>query len=303
MNQIKNHKSMRYSRFTQVLFLLFTSLSIVGGLKGQTIDTTINSCICTGGLAIDLDNVDQRVGDVISWTSASAADWRIVSYSGYVLPDSILYHAADPFGPEGDEFFLSTDIPELDTISGTLVGGNYEFVFSSFRRPSVAFQEVIFTNGPDTLNVTLESCSAAQDGIMGGLNTPGVDTVCLNDGEVTYQLANFDASMIDMIEWSIAGDNLPTGSGSMMSTMNTFDVDWTTAGDFTVSVIGTTNNSCPIEAEIDVYVIDTDFSISGPDFACSMDSTIYSIDAAALSQHLLGDFWCVWKFCWRVCKY
>ena len=114
MNQIKNHKSMKHSRFTQVLFLLIISLSVVGGLQSQIIDTTINSCICTGGLAIDLTDDTQRVGDDISWTTASAADWRLISYSGFVLPDSILYHAADPLGPDGDEFFLSTDLPELD---------------------------------------------------------------------------------------------------------------------------------------------------------------------------------------------
>ncbi len=273
-NHFKNRKSMKHSRFTRVLFTLALSLTFLLGAQAQTIDTVVTQCNCTD---------DIRVKDSIAFKSNSSADWYLVSYTGYTLPDSILWHDADLLN---DEFYLSTDEPEKDTLIGEDIGGGqYQFSFVSFRDGTVAFDEVVFSNGSETLIVSLDVCTAADDGLTGSQMLTGVDTVCLNPMTSSlYEFTALDTNLIQSIEWSLSGVNLPTGSGSEIYTSKALPINWLTAGDFTVSVTGTTTSNCPIDSEIDVHVVNTDYDIAGILFGCAAgDSIRYSLPPEVLS--------------------
>jgi len=266
MNQIKNHKSMRYSRFTRALLFLALMASCLQIGRSQA---TIAPAMCTDD--------GNRIQQTITIPSTFVGPWYIQSYSPFILPDGVLF-----IDGVGDEFYLSGDNPTLDTLT---VAPDGSFVFTFFRDPTLAFSPVTFTNGGETITVDLDAFTAPSSGITGNLGAGATDTLCLDGGTAAFSLSTIANSDIQDIVWTVSGPDIAsTGSGTFMT--NDLAFDFPAAGNFTVTAVGTTTSNCPIDSEIAVHVVDTEFMISGPQFACSLgDMTTYSISAAALALY------------------
>ncbi len=274
-NRTKIQKSMKNSRFNRALFVLFLSLSFFQYGQAQMITDTI-TCNCS--------DEGSKVLDSIIITAPTGQTWFITDYSGKTLiPDSTLWHAADESISEG--YYLAPDAiyQPLDTLVESPAGSG-RYVFYSYRQPNVPFTGITFNNttGDGPLVASYPLCSPDMGGIM------GMDTVCLSPGmSFNYQINGILAANVAGASWSITGD-LPTGSGSVFSagTGANINVNWITPGNFNIAVNGTTTSNCPIDASIDVHVIDTNYEIVGPAFACENgDTTLFSVSADILSTY------------------
>jgi len=272
MNQIKNHKSMRYSRFTRALlfFALLASCLQIGRTQ-STIDVAPAMCIDDG----------VRIQETITISSPNGDAWYLSSYSPFILPNGVLF-----IDGVGDEFYLSGDNPALDTLEVTMApDGSFEFTLDVFRDPTLEFSPVTFTNGAETLTVDLSAFTAPSSGISGNLGAGATDTLCIDGGTASFSLSTIADSDIQNIVWTVVGPGIPTDDSATFMT-NGLTFDFPEAGDFTITAVGTTTSNCPIDSEIAVHVVDTEFMISGPEFACSLgDMTTYSISAAALALY------------------
>jgi len=245
------------------------------GQSAITIDTTI-TCLC--------DDSGMKTKDSIVISSTSPKIW-LDSYSGFVLPDSVLYHEADE---TIDEFYLSTDEPEKDTLTSTTtnMAGRYVFSFVSYRNPTVAFTSIVFADSTSTATTSYEACTFTTDAIVTG---SGQTMLCLNQDAV-FQFDSLQNAMIQNAMWNINGIDPMTGSGTFIQYAGTgsgssitysgegtgsgtrLRVTWLAPGDYTINVSGSTVKNCPIDASLDVTVIDTDFDIEGFDFSCRGDT-------------------------------
>ena len=242
MNQIKNHKSMRFSRFTRALlfFALMTSCLQIGRSQ-STVD--VAPAMCTD------DGV--RIQETITITSPTGDAWYLSSYSPFILPDGVLF-----IDGVGDEFYLSGDDPALDTlVASTAPDGSFVFTLVVFRDPTLAFSPVTLTNGGETITVDLDAFTAPSSGITGNLGAGATDTLCLDGGTAAFSLSTIANSDIQDILWTVSGPGIPTGSGTFMT--NGLAFDFPAAGDFTITAVGTTTSNCPIDSEIAVHVVDT----------------------------------------------
>ena len=264
---------MKYSRFTRalVLFALMATFLQIGQAQTSTIEVAPAMCTDDGA----------RIQETITITSPSDDAWYIDSYSPFILPDGVLF-----IDDVGDEFYLSGDNPALDTLAAS-AGPNDStiFVLVVFRDPALDFSPVTFTNNSETLMVDLDAFTAPSSGITGNLGAGPTDTVCFDGVPASFNLSTIADSDIQDILWTVTGPGITsTGSGTFMT--NGLSFDFPAAGNFTVTAVGTTTSNCPIDSEVAVHVVDTDYMITGPQFACSLgDMTSYSISDDALALY------------------
>ena len=272
-----NLRSMNQARLTRwFAMMLFLGIGSFSGF-GQiiTIDSAY-TCIC--------DDSGMRTKDSIVITSTSSKIW-LQSYTGYVLPDSVLYHEADD---SNDEFYLSTDEPEKDTlVSISDDGTTYTYAFVSFRDPTVAFDSIVFSNGTNTASASYGVCTALPSNTI--MNLAGSDTICV-DQMVMFALGGFDTTGTNVV-WSLGGVMNPTGTNGMMRTSGpgvvfpltgsstSFSATFGIAGNYTVNVSGRTASNCPFDTSLPIYVQETNYDIVGFDFSCAGDTMPLSLSA------------------------
>ena len=84
-------------------------------VEAQITVSDSTTCICSDD--------GPRIGDQFIFSSTSPV--YISRYSGFVLPDSVLYH--EPNSATSDEFYLSTDEPERDTLSPGMAANTWVY--------------------------------------------------------------------------------------------------------------------------------------------------------------------------------
>ncbi len=288
-NNNVNQESMKYLNFTRWLILAVLMIAGNLSLSGQTAPSFESTCECT--------DEGVRVRDSIVFTSATEV--MLVDYSGYFLPDSALY-----LGATSDEFYLSSDLPQEDILTDN---GDGTWTFVSYRNGNIPFSEINFVNtAGTTFQATFPICSATVDDAI----TSSVgDTICLNDGTSTFTLPAglmFDPTAVN---WVITAANAATGSstpatGSMTAAASLF-ATFNTAGNYNIAVSGLSTSNCPIDANIDVHIIDTGFEIEGFDFGCTgelipfnlsagfttalYDTVTWTVDGAPVGVSFSGD--------------
>ena len=276
----KNRRSMNYTRFVKWISLSAFLLIGFSNLHSQTATAT-STCNCPD----DIGAVD-RIKDVITITGGLPGEevW-IDNYTPFNLPNQVLWRDSI----SDNSFFNDGDVEDspLDTMVFDAMG---TASFCVWRDGNVAFSDIQFatTSSIGTFAVFqltgmpgLPLCSATGGESI--ISTAG-DTICLDLATSNFSLFGL-ASMVDPdnIQWVVTPEDTLTGSTTPMTGSATMMPDFLTtfnaAGNYNIAVTGRTISNCPIDTDIDIVVIDTDFEIEGFDFGCTGDAVPFNISA------------------------
>ena len=255
----KTQKSMKHIRFVRWIFIAILMASGVSGLDAQINLVSAGTCQCSDD--------GPRVRDTLVVSSPS--DVFITSYNPFILPD-VLYHDPDP--ATSDEFYLSTDIPARDTLFDN---GDGTYTFITYRNGNVAFPQINFSNGTDVFMWSLPPCSATVDDAIS--STLG-DTICLDLASSVFTLPAIPG--VSSVLWEVTPADTLTGSFVGSGSMTTvYSASFLTAGSYNISVTGRTDSNCPIDSDIDIFIVDTDFEIEGFANGCTGDDVPFNLSA------------------------
>ncbi len=274
----KSYENQRSMRKISCLRWLILAMLILGGqqhLTAQFLDTvSVSTCHCVDGTRPDAFNMPaQQSKDSIIFRSSSPV--FIKGWSPFEEPDSILYldhpSVSDNYYLNGDSLTISRD---------TLVQiAPDTFKFISYRNANVAFDTIIFMNTDgltDTLVNIYPACAATvDDAITASPN----DTICLSQSVINFTLPMLAGQLSPAnVEWNVIYGDPMTGSATPTPLTGSMTaISFFTPGSYKVTVDGKTDKDCPIDSEIDIYVINDNYPITGFGFACVGSQVPYSI--------------------------
>jgi len=201
----KNQESMKHLRLTRWIFLIAFMAMGATNLAAQTAAVS-STCNCPN----DQTAVD-RIKDIIT---ISGTPGEIVWFDDYnfILPDGVLWRDSI----SDNSFYLDGDLEDtpLDTFT---IGASGTVNVCVWRDPSIAFPTIGFASAGGTFSVPgpgLEVCSAVGGEAIATDAIPLMDTICLDNGAVTFSIPALGATIDpNDINWAVIPADPATGQG------------------------------------------------------------------------------------------